>query len=223
MKDKKASDKKLLKEVVYDSLRNKILNGEFHPGTVLNERDLSHLLGVSRTPVREALKALEVEDLVEHIPYTGVVVKEMNLRELRNIFEVRTVLEVFVVKLAFEKINREIMRTLQQCIDDQDKFVRDANDKLQEFMRLDMEFHNILASTTDNPLLKQLIEKMRIKAMVLGINALNVGVHRFTETIEEHQAIHDALEKGDLAQAMAAMERHIQNTYDSAYEALVRN
>ncbi len=213
--------KKPLKDIVYENIRDSILNQHYKPGQLLNERKISEALNVSRTPIREALKQLQAEDFVEYIPFKGVVVKVIGREDLRHIFQIRRALEMLVIEIAIDKINNETLRKLQYCIDTQSKQVLYAMEHLEEFMDLDLEFHDILAKISDNPLLMNLLWEMRSKTRILGINALNTGSHRFQETIEEHQAIVDALKADDMEAALEAIKRHIDATYRNAEEYLL--
>lgn len=209
-------DRKSLQQRVYVHLKEAINEQIYKPGDILNERKISAELDVSRTPVREAFKALEAEDIVEYIPYRGVMVKSLSSEDLKYIFQIRESLEVLVIKLAIDKINNETIRRLQQCVIEQEKLKEGNEKRIQEFIKLDMEFHNILADTSGNPFLKQLILDIRDKVARLGVTALYSGPQRFEETIEEHRNIVNTLKADDSKLALAAMEQHIQNTYENA-------
>lgn len=209
-------ERQSLQQKVYIHLKEAINEQIYKPRDILNERKISAELEVSRTPVREAFKALEAEDVVEYIPYRGVMVKSLSVDDLKHIFQIREALEILVIKLAIDKINNETIRRLQQCVQSQEDLKDNAGNRIQEFIKLDMEFHNILADTSDNPFLKQLILDMRDKVARLGITALYSGPQRFYETIDEHRAIVSALKADDSKLSLQAMEQHIRNTYDNA-------
>lgn len=209
-------ERQSLQQKVYIHLKQAINEQLYKPGDILNERKISAELDVSRTPVREAFKALEAEDIVEYIPYRGVMVKSISVEDLKHIFQIREALEVLVIKLAIDKINNETIRRLQQCVQAQEHLKDSSDNRIYEFIRLDMEFHNILADTSDNKFLKQLILDMRDKVARLGVTALYSGPQRFKETIDEHRQIVSALKADDSKLSLEAMEQHIQNTYDNA-------
>ena len=144
-------ERQSLQQKVYIHLKEAINEQIYKPGDILNERKISAELEVSRTPVREAFKALEAEDVVEYIPYRGVMVKSLSVDDLKHIFQIREALEILVIKLAIDKINNETIRRLQQCVQSQEDLKDNAGNRIQEFIKLDMEFHNILADTSDNP------------------------------------------------------------------------
>lgn len=209
-------ERQSLQQKVYIHLKEAINEQIYKPGDILNERKISAELEVSRTPVREAFKALEAEDIVEYIPYRGVMVKSLSVKDLKHIFQIREALEVLVIKLAIDKINNETIRRLQQCVQSQEDLKDNSENRIQEFIKLDMEFHNILADTSDNKFLKQLILDMRDKVARLGVTALYSGPQRFKETIDEHRQIVSALKADDSKLSLEAMEQHIRNTYDNA-------
>lgn len=210
------NNRKSLQQRVYIHLKEAINEQIYKPGDILNERKISTELNVSRTPVREAFKALEAEDIVQYIPYRGVMVKSLSIDDLKHIFQIREALEVLVIKLAVDKINNETLRKLQQCIQKQEALTEGSEKRIQEFMKLDMEFHNILADISGNPFLKQLILDIRDKIARLGATALYRGPQRFQETLEEHRNIVKSLKADDYTLASNAMEQHIQNTYQNA-------
>lgn len=96
---------KSLKDQIYDIVKEDIINQTYKNNTVLNEKKISQALNVSKTPVREALKALEAEGWVEYVPYKGILVKQMSLDDLKDVFRVRKCLEIMAVESAVKKIN----------------------------------------------------------------------------------------------------------------------
>lgn len=209
-------ERQSLQQKVYVHLKEAINEQIYKPGDILNERKISAELEVSRTPVREAFKALEAEDIVEYIPYRGVMVKSLSVEDLVYIFQVREALESLVIKLAIDKINNETIRKLQNCVKAQESLSEATGNRIREFIKLDMEFHNILVDTSNNPFLKQLILDTRDKLARLGVTALYSGPQRFKETIDEHRQIVSALKADDSKLSLEAMEQHIRNTYDNA-------
>ena len=110
-----------LRDVVFNTLRQAILRGELQPGERLLEIHLANKLGVSRTPIREAMRKLELEGLVLMIPRKGAVVAEITEKSLRDVLEVRKALEELAVKLACEKIQDEEIDELKDLLDRQKK------------------------------------------------------------------------------------------------------
>ena len=100
---------KSLKDQIYEIIKEDIINQTYQNNTVLNEKKISQELNVSKTPVREALKALEAEGWVEYVPYKGILVKQMSLSDLQDVFRVRKALEVMVTESAVEKITPQLL------------------------------------------------------------------------------------------------------------------
>lgn len=204
------------KEQIYKILKSKILNFEYQDGEILNERKISEELNVSRTPVREALKALEAEDWVEYIPYKGIVIKQMSLQELEEIFQIRKVLESLMVELALPKITNSDIERLQKNVNQQHKIADEGSNNYEAFLALDTEFHGILADINPNNMLKKTLSNFREKIRRQGLQSLYSGQERFGNSVQEHQKILDAIQKRDMELAKHEMEDHIERVYETA-------
>ncbi len=209
-----------LKQQIYNILKEDIVNQRYQDEEVLNERTISEELKVSRTPVREALKALEMEGWVEYVPYKGAVVKSMSMKDLKNIFLIRSSLEALAVELAVENMTEELTTDLEQFLVQQRKLLGKTQKPIEDFIFLDQEFHKIIAKWSQNELLSEFLLKLTDKARAFGIHALLIGDQRFFETIAEHEKIIEAIIAKDAKLAKQYMETHIQQTYKNAYEYL---
>ncbi len=205
-----------LKQVVYEKIKEYILNQEVKPGEILNERKLSEKLNVSRTPIREALKALEKEDLVHYKPYVGAIVNEIQQEDFKHIFQVRQTLELLAAEIAYDKMNNETIRKLESCMKQQDALANLNDASMSDFIKLDMEFHNIIVGITGNNILRQFLWDLRDKTHALGVNALKMGETRYIQTIQEHRNILNAYKANDLELIKETMREHIYNTYLNA-------
>ncbi|MDU4961900.1 MAG: GntR family transcriptional regulator [Sporomusaceae bacterium] len=216
-----------MKQQIYTLLKEEILNQHYRDSDILNERKISEELQVSRTPVREALKALEAEDWVEYIPYKGIVIKKMGEKDLKNIFQIRTALELLTVELAMDNRTPELLEQLAACHQEQRHSLTIAagSPKKCHFLDLDVKFHGILLTMADNSLLTAMIGEIRDKIRRFGMNAIFSGDYRYTETLEEHAGILVAVQAGDVGLARETMRQHMQKTYLSAYNYVtsVRN
>ena len=207
-----------LKQQVYNLLKEEILNQRYSEEEVLNERKISEELNVSRTPVREALKALESESWVEYIPYKGIIIKKMGEKDLRNIFQIRTALEVLTVELAMPNRTEELVGCLETCHKKQRQILIKQNRPIRSpFIDLDVEFHGILLKMADNDLLTVMIGEIRDKIRRFGMNAIFSGDRRYEETLAEHLEILLAVQAGDTEKAKEKMKYHMQKTYESAF------
>jgi len=207
-----------LKQQIYDLLKEEILSQRYNDEEILNERRISEELKVSRTPVREALKALEAESWVEYVPYKGIIVKKMGEKDLKNIFQIRTALELLTVELAMGNMNKELVGRLEECHQKQQNILTENSSPIKEvFIDLDVEFHGILLEMAGNELLTVMIGEIRDKIRRFGMNAIFSGDYRYTETLKEHLGILLAIQAGDVEQAKEKMKYHMQKTYESAY------
>ena len=137
-----------LRDVVFNTLRRAILRGELKPGERLMEIQLANKLGVSRTPIREAIRKLELEGLVLMIPRKGAEVAEITEKNLRDVLEVRCALEELAVQLACDRMDEEGIKKLKEAAE---KFreVLDSDD-ITQIAQADVLFHDIIYTATDN-------------------------------------------------------------------------
>ena len=207
-----------LKQQIYDILKEDILNRHFIEEEVLNERKISEELNVSRTPVREALKALEAEGMVQYVPYKGVVIKKMGEKDLKNIFQIRTALELLTIELAMPNLSKKYILELEKCHKKQEELMNiDVTKRKELFIDSDIAFHGILIKMADNELLNTMILDIRDKIRRFGMNAIFCGEFRYAETIKEHLEILDAVKSKDTELAKKVMKHHMQKTYENAY------
>ena len=148
-----------LRDVVFNTLRQAILRGELQPGERLLEIHLPNKLGVSRTPIREAMRKLELEGLVLMIPRKGAVVAEITEKSLRDVLEVRKALEELAVRLACEKIQDEEIEELKAAAKEFENALKSGD--VTVFAEADVKFHDIIYRTTDNQRLIQLLYNLR--------------------------------------------------------------
>ncbi len=208
-----------LKNQIYTLLKEDILNQRYTEADILNERKISEELQVSRTPVREALKALEAENWVEYVPYKGIIIKRMGEKDLKNIFQIRTALEVLTVELAMQNMTQDIIRRLEDSHHKQAEILSNHNNQPIKgcFLGMDIEFHGILLEVADNELLTEMIGEIRDKIRRFGLNAIFRDDHRYIETLEEHRGILLAIQANDSELAKEKMRQHMRKTYESAY------
>ena len=175
-----------LRDVVFNTLRQAILRGELKPGERLMEIQLANKLGVSRTPIREAIRKLELEGLVLMIPRKGAEVAEITEKSLRDVLEVRRALEELSVQLACEKITKEEIRELERVAKEFQQVVKSSD--ITEIAEVDVRFHDIIYTATDNQKLIQLLNNLREQMYRYRVEYLKRdGV--FPQLIAEHEAI----------------------------------
>ena len=210
-----------LKEQVYTIVKNRLLEQKYQDGQVLTERALAEEFSVSRTPVRAAMRQLQKEGWLRYIPHKGIVVRNLDEKNLTHIFQIRTALEVLAVRLACGKITKDQLEILRLLVKQQKKMAEQAIPTYNEFIFSDTEFHNIIVAATGNSLLRSLVDELRDKIKRTGINSLYSRINRVHEAAQEHETIVNALRLGDVEKAAAAMETHLNICYTSAYSYIV--
>jgi DNA-binding GntR family transcriptional regulator len=187
-----------LRDQVYDRLRSAILSGEMAAGTAVIEADIATRLGASRTPVREALRRLETEGMLEPRGGRGTVVRELKRDEVTCIFEIREALESLAARRASRRMQERDYREIERLIERMRKHVDDA----AEMERLDTAFHDGILAHADGIRLKRMLGDLRSDILPWRFLSL-ATLERRQATIDEHAAIAEAT------------SRHIINTRDA--------
>ena len=206
---------KPLKEEIYDALHRQIIAGKYGPGDWLRQEDIATLMGVSMTPVREALDLLVSTGLAERVPYRGVRVREMSTKDIADAYGLRLILEALTAREAALHITAEQISSLEKIMAEMKKRVK-LNEMPQE-RQLSREFHALIAEASGNDLLTKLYA---VVANAFPDWLLYEAVYRKPEllagsvaqTYEEHTAIMDALKKGE---ADKAAQKSIEHVLDS--------
>ena len=208
-----------LRDVVFQTLRNAILKGELKPGERLMEIQLAQKLGVSRTPVREALRKLELEGLVIMIPRRGAIVADITIQDLNDVLEVRLGLEELAVRFACERITDEEIKALGLAVKEFEKKM--SNNELSAQAEADVKFHEIIYGATHNRRLIQIINNIREQMYRYRIEYLKDVESRKT-LVKEHYEICDALKRRDAESAVEKMCIHIRNQQEAILRSLER-
>lgn len=197
-----------LRDVVFNTLRQAILRGELKPGERLMEIQLANKLGVSRTPIREAIRKLELEGLVLMIPRRGAEVAEITEKSLRDVLEVRGSLEELAVDLACDRISEEEIAQLKEAAKEFEIALKGGD--VTEFAEADVKFHDIIYFATDNQRLVQLLYNLREQMYRYRVEYLKrKEVHHIL--LEEHQEIIRSIEMRDKENAKRNIRTHIDN------------
>ncbi len=191
-----------LKEQAYQALREMIASHRFSSGTWINTERLADELGVSRTPVWQALKELEKEGLVRHEPNRGIRMVEMTPEMALDLYEVRGVLEAMAARLAAGRISAQTLKRMETVLAKQKKLVA-ADDQLG-YSKSDFEFHALLYGSCGNWLLRELLDNIKSKAQPFGRDITPV----LADLYEDHEKLVQALKKGDAKAAAQAMRKH---------------
>lgn len=197
-----------LRDVVFNTLRQAILRGELKPGERLMEIQLANKLGVSRTPVREAIRKLELEGLVLMIPRKGAEVADISEKSLKDVLEVREALEELAARLACDKITKEGINRLKEAAQDFRSALK-SND-ITQMAEADVRFHDVICNATENQKLGQLLNNLREQMYRYRIEYLK-DQHVYEKLLSEHEEIIRHIEKGEKDEAARVVSRHIEN------------
>jgi len=201
---------------VYRELEKAILDGVFAPGTSLAEVKLSTELGVSRTPVREALMQLEMEGLVKTVPNKGAIVVGVSEADIDDIYTIRTRIEGLAARRAAEKMTDEDLAELREIVELQEFYVS-KNDSMQVW-HLDNRFHEILYEGCGSRPLKQILTLFHNYIQKARETTVRLG--RAAASTQEHRAILTALEAKDPEEAERCTAIHVNNARDSFFDLL---
>lgn len=206
-----------LREVVFNNLRDAILKGQLKPGERLLENQLADKLGVSRTPVREALRMLEQENLVELIPRRGAQVLDISAEDIKNILEIRSALEAVSIRHACLNMNAENLAELRKHNQDfEDAFERCDYEGVA---KADEKFHDVLFRTAGNNRLVNIISNIQVQIYRYRLAYLKVYETK-TAVINHHRNIIEAVEKRDMALGERVMADHIAHQTQVILESL---
>jgi DNA-binding GntR family transcriptional regulator len=197
-----------LREQIRTLLRTKIITGELEAGTLYSVNDFSTLLGVSATPVREALGDLEQQGLVEVIRNRGFIVPPLTDHDLDEIFQLRIMLEVTAVENAVGNLSPDELAACQEIVD---RCLRCAAKRdLAGFLEADREFHLCLLGTLGNQRLLEIVDRLRDQTRLYGL--LKLAPDRLVASAEEHIALLEAIAKKDKKHARQRLTRHLEHT-----------
>ena len=206
---KETSDNYSLRGKVFHTIREEILSGQYKQHEELKENTIAQELGVSRTPVREALRQLELEGLVEMIPNKGAYVTGISAKDVEDIYMVRSLLEGLCAKWATEHITEEQMEELDEtlCLSE----FHAQKEHFDQMFELDNRFHEILYEASGSNILQHVLSDFhhyvqRVRKISLG------SKKRALESNKEHEMIVDAMKAGDAEKAEALANQHIMNT-----------
>lgn len=209
-----------LRDVVFNTLRDAILTGKLVPGERLMENQLAEKLGVSRTPVREALRMLELENLVELVPRKGAQVLDMSEKDITNILEVRSALEGLATSLACKKMTKEDLQQLKNMEVDFEKAV--ADNDVEHFVDIDEDFHDLIFAATENDKLINIFRNLRIQLYRYRMAQAKNNETSMSTIVAHHRSIIRAIENHDAEEGASIAQGHIKYQTESILR-FVRN
>jgi DNA-binding GntR family transcriptional regulator len=204
-------------EAAYRIIKEKIVTLQLPPASLLNEAELMAELGFGRTPIREALQRLALENLVIILPRRGTIVADLNMSDLQKIFEIRLELEVYAVRLAAERATPTQIFEMEALFTQADEIIR--NGDYHQLIHLDHQAHRLLAQAAHNEFLEETLERLYTHVLRLWYVSLH-KVSRLAEAIEEHRDIIVAVKAGDGERAAQIMRTHITG-FQTQFTALL--
>jgi len=199
---------KPLREVVYETLREAISNGKLSPGERLMEIQLAEELGVSRTPVREAIRKLELERFVVMIPRRGTYVSNMSLKDITEVFEIRGALDALAAGLATERITEDELEEMERLLVDLGDSIERHD--MARIVEIDGAFHDILYRASRNERLVGVISNLREQFTRFRTTSINYP-GRVQFMLSEHRQLVEAIAQRDSDLAQQKAREHIEN------------
>lgn len=206
-----------LRDVVFNTLRKAILRGDLSPNERLMEMQLANRLGVSRTPVREAIRKLELEGLVVMLPRRGAKVAQITVKSIKDVLEIRRVLEVLAVTKACKNITDEEIGRLKTSFKDFKEIV--GSDDLTKVAECDVEFHEIIYNATNNPKLIGILHNLREQMYRYRVEYIKDKTsHQML--VKEHEEMLNAIINRDAKMAGKIAVKHIDNQEESVMNSI---
>lgn len=208
---------KPLREIVFEYLRQSILEGKLEPGKRIMEIQMAEQLGVSRTPVREAIRKLELEGLVVMVPRKGAYVADVSIKDVLDVLEVRMALEGLAASLAAEKISDDEIKELTSIYEEFESYYK-KND-IKGMIKNDQEFHNCIFNATGNDKLNQINNSLREQVYRFRVKYIS-RYNKAKEIVKEHKDLLNAISNRDSDSAHKYGMKHIENLTNYMMEEL---
>lgn len=214
-------DHTALSEKVYAVLKEKILKRELKPGEKVLIDEIAHQLGVSRTPVKDAVNRLALEGLVEKAARRGTFVTSLTSRDVAELFDLRLLLELYAAEKILEKGRSELfLAEMGKCMANMERAINgDAYLHYEAFMSWDRDLHLALIRLADNNRLLQIYQGLNIHIQIARAHYL-YSVEGALQAQQEHEAIYEAFNNGSWEQVKKALSTHINNVKTGALNSL---
>lgn len=204
-------EKSFLQQQAYDTIKNSILSGEMEPNRLYSETKLSAQIGISRTPVREALQCLSQDGYITVIPSKGFMIRQLNDKDMKDSIEIRCAIEGFCTNMIASQINTEkgkrLLHSLEQSLSDMERALENGI-QLERFIDSDHHFHLLLVNYLNNDEFNQIFQRLLYLIRLTSQDALSAD-GRIKGTLDEHRAYLEALKKGDGPKAYELMIHHL--------------
>ena len=196
---------RLASEEAYQQIKDKIITLELEPASVIDEQALMERLGLGRTPIREALQRLDAENLVHIVPRRGMFVADISITDLQKIFEVRTILAGFCVRLAAQRITPDQIAQMEAVLQDLEH-VHSGDSR--QLMEIDRRFQRVMYQAAGNEILAETLDRLYDQSLRIWYLVLH-RLGNVQDAIEQHREVAEAVKAGDCARAERLIQQHI--------------
>ena len=208
-----------LRDVVFNTLREAILRGELKPGERLMELQLAAQLGVSRTPIREAIRMLEQEGLAVTMPRKGAEVAKMTLKGMEDVLEIRAALDELACQLACRRITEEQLARLETAKKNFEVSLKSG--VVKTIAEADMGFHDIIYEATENSKLVNMLNNLREQIYRYRVEYLK-NVDNYPVLIKEHEAIYQSLVNRNEEESTLSIREHVENQAIAVKDVIIK-
>jgi len=213
-------DHTALSDKVYEVLKKKIFQRELKPGDKVQVDEVASQLGVSRTPVKDALNRLALEGLIDKVARRGTFVSTMSTQDANELFDLRLLMESYAAEKVLEKGKVDLLLAdMKKCMANIDRIAQSDDRDYDAYLTWNRDLHWILIKLADNNRLLQMYESLNIPIQVARVQYVH-SVESVTHTQQEHQAIYRAFENGDLEQIRQTIATHINSVRDAVLRSL---
>ena len=208
-----------LRNQAYEQIRGKLVSGRLAAGSQISEPKLAKMLGIGRTPVREAIQQLQVEGLVERMPRRGTIVCVPDRKDIVDLFELREGLESYAVTLATQRIRSDGVARLRKLCGELQTIAEELRESgerslsglmMRRFLAADMGFHLLLIGATGNKRIVKIVSDSHVMSRIFGTSRQEHSLEVVEKTFALHSEILDAVEKSDGERARQRMLDHIR-------------
>jgi len=210
-----------LRDVIFETLRKAIVSGDIKPGERLMEVSLANQMGVSRTPVREAIRRLEAEGLVTMTPRKGTHVAELSVKDIMDVLEVRTVLDKLATNLAAKRMQPSQLKALENVHKQYIACVEKNN--IKGAIKKDVEFHDLIYAASGNPRLVAVAGSLREHVYRFRVIYMSGGDPIAENVLNEHEEILAALKEAQSDIASNLAEKHIRNQMETIIKTVTED
>lgn len=206
-----------LRNKVFKHIKSQIINGAYGPGDTLLESKLTDELGVSRTPIREAIRLLEMEGLVETTAKKGAVVLGISQQDVEDIYAIRQLVEGLAARWAAERLTPAELKELQKIYELMEFYAHKHD--IEEIAELDNKFHQLIYEVAGSKILYLTLRNLHQYVQLARLKSLSME-NRLPHTLAEHHAILEAFQAKDPAAAEKALAAHVRNAYINIHEQI---